>query len=168
MLPPPSSTIAGAPHPVLPVPRQVTAPRPNEPPTMNPPLFMPGTTTTQAALSSTPPGMPLSAADMISLNALAAFASLSSVSLSASSRLLESESNSNSAVTYIVLMRSSPPVTIACCAPRCDTQHEWFEPRVAPGSGTPLEQERGHERARSPRHVVPGGRHALNPRRFCA
>src|SRR6185369_18002465 len=71
--------------------RHVTAPRPNDPPTMNPPFFMPGTTTTHSALLSTEPGMALSGTDMISSNALAALAKRSSVALSAMSRPLDSE-----------------------------------------------------------------------------
>jgi hypothetical protein len=78
---------------------------------MNPPFFMPGTTTTHSALLSTEPGMPLSGVAMISSKALAALANRSSVALSAMSRPLDSESKA--AITTTVLMGFSLNATRA-------------------------------------------------------
>jgi hypothetical protein len=57
--------------------RQLTAPLPYRPPTMNPPFFIPGMTMTQSAFSRTSPGIPLSGAPMISSKTVAAALSLS-------------------------------------------------------------------------------------------
>jgi len=54
-LSPPSSNIAVAPLRHLSLVRQLTVPRPNEPPTMNPSFFIPGTTMTHSALLTTEP-----------------------------------------------------------------------------------------------------------------
>src|ERR1022692_4216104 len=75
---------AGALQPEPPRRRHTANPRPYFAPKMNPAFFMPGTTTTQCALSSRSWGIPLSEALIISVSVSAEASSLSSTLISLS------------------------------------------------------------------------------------